>query len=178
MGSASTADVAETPTPAGFGKCADCAFRDTGTPRICSDCARMNFEALAASRCGVCDLPYQSGKTSCGNPLCNRQDRQFTRNFAIAMRSGALEKAISRYKYEGKKGWGLIFARVLVGYLNANKQEFKAFDLITASPCYVGPGGSRDWDHTRLVLQHAAELAPGEWPFDLATPAAIVSQIG
>ena len=34
------------------------------------------------------------------------------------MRSGALERAINRYKYDEVTGWSLIFGRVLAGFLH------------------------------------------------------------
>ena len=40
------------------------------------------------------------------------------------MRSGVLERAINRYKYEGRCGWALIFGRVLAGYINAHRKIF------------------------------------------------------
>jgi predicted amidophosphoribosyltransferase len=118
------------------------------------------MEPLAEERCVVCDLPRQSGEVRCGNPLCNRSDRYFTWNYAIAMRSGELEQAINRYKYQRRHGWALVFGRVLIGFLEENAEVLRQFDVITASPTYTGPGG-RDFDHTRLVLVKAAAE---EWP--------------
>ncbi len=165
--------MADAPTPAGFGRCYQCAYRDTGTPAICSGCAGETFEGLAVQRCDVCDLPYRPGQSECQNPVCKFDDRYFDRNYSIAMRSGVLRDAIHTYKYDNKTGWALIFARVLVGKLEAERETFSRFDLIVASPSYTGEGSARTWDHTRLVLERAAQIAP-EWPFDLEEPAAII----
>jgi predicted amidophosphoribosyltransferase len=91
------------------------------------------------------------------------------------MRSGALERAINRYKYQGRHGWALVFGRVLGGFLEEEAVIFRDFGLITASPTYTGPGG-REFDHTRLVLeQAAAEVSPwDEWPFDIEGEPVIV----
>lgn len=91
------------------------------------------------------------------------------------MRSGVLEGAINRYKFDGVRQWALLFGRILAGFLEEEKRTFRQFDLIVASPTYVGPDG-RAFDHTRLVLQHAAdEVAPGTpWPFDLGETPAVV----
>ncbi|MGC1184368.1 MAG: ComF family protein [Candidatus Dormiibacterota bacterium] len=115
------------------------------------------------------------GEKQCRNPLCSRADRYFQWNFSIAMRSGALKRAINAYKYEGASGWALIFGRILVGFLDRRTTSFESFDLIVASPTFVGEG-SRNFDHTRRVLEKAAaEAPPGKsWPFDLATPPAII----
>jgi len=127
------------PEPAGIGNCANCAYLATGTPAICFRCARQTIEPLTQldDRCGVCDLPLKDDG-ACGNPICSWNDREFGWNYAIAMRSGVLEQAISRFKYDGRWGWRDIFARVLVGFLDQNAATFAAFDLIVASPTFTG----------------------------------------
>lgn len=112
----------------------------------------------------------------CGNPLCSwgPDQRYFERNYAAAMRSGVLKQVLNAYKYGGQRPWAIIFARVLVGFLNERRDVFGAFDLIVASPTFVG-GGGREWDHTREVLREASELDEGaRWPFDTGEPPAIV----
>lgn len=91
------------------------------------------------------------------------------------MRSGVLERAINRYKYEGRCGWALIFGRVLAGYINAHRKIFSGFDLIVGSPTFVSTGGRREWDHIRGILDKASDqFEPGEWPLDLGDPTAII----
>src|SRR5579859_3850898 len=133
----------------GFGSCKSCPFVESGPAELCYACARRTLESLADRdhRCEVCDRPYESGETTCRNPLCGYAGRHFQWNFAIAMRSGVLETALNRYKYHGALGWGLIFGRILAGFLEQQSPTFEAFDLIVASPTYVGPDG-RDFDHT------------------------------
>lgn len=70
------------------------------------------------------------------------------------MRTGALSQAIDRYKVDGKTGWGWIFGRVLVGYLNANRDIFDRYDLIIPTPTYVGTGG-RSFDHIAYIVERA-----------------------
>ena len=102
----------------------------------------------------ICD-GVLSEEGECGNPLC--KDGVLSRGweviYAVAMRSGTLQEVISRYKYEGLKGWAWIFARALVGYL---EQELLLddWDLIIPMPTFIGEGG-RDWDHIDLVLERA-----------------------
>ena len=164
----------DAPAPAGIGNCKVCAYLEAGTPAICFACARTVIEPLPAmdERCGVCDLRLKDDGT-CGNPICNwSEDRRwFGWNYAIAMREGVLERAISRFKYEGKKGWRTIFARVLVGFLDAQPDIFEDFDLIVASPTFIG---DRPYDHTREVILAADWEAEGAWPFDDGDPPAIV----
>jgi len=162
------------PEPLGFGRCAKCPYLKTGTPEICFGCARKSFEALDADRCQVCDLPFKSRCKVCANPICNWDDRDFGWNYAAAMRSGILKSVLDAYKYQDKRGWALIFARVLVGFLNQEMGTFASFDLIVPSPTFVGEDG-RAWDHTRAVILEASELdEDGVWPFDIEDPPAII----
>jgi predicted amidophosphoribosyltransferase len=126
----------------------------------------------ADQRCRVCELPLKDGK--CGNPICSWDDRRFIRNHAIAMRSGKLKEAILRFKYENKYGWGPIFGRVLVGFLDENRNAFEGFDLIVASPGFLDPEGEREYDHARRVIHCAAIESDGRWPFDTRDPAAVI----
>jgi predicted amidophosphoribosyltransferase len=124
-------------------------------------------------RCLVCDREYDEGQTACHNPVCNWPDRQFEWNYAVALKDGPLEQAIYRYKFDDVRAWAAIFGRVHLGFLDLNRQIFGSFDLMVASPTFVGRGG-RSFDHTRAVVEQAArESVPGRWPFDLTDPAAI-----
>lgn len=163
------------PTPAGIGNCRECAYLQGGTAEICYRCARQTIEPLAPldERCEVCDLPLRDDGT-CGNPICSWDDRLFDWNYAIAMRSGILERAISRFKYENARGWRVIFARVLVGFLDENFRTFRPFDLIVASPTFLSSDEAREYDHTREVILAAREEAQGRWPFDVDEPPSIV----
>lgn len=131
-------------------------------------------------RCDVCDQTYVEGQGQCRNPVCGMAERWFDWNYAIAMRSGVLQRVISAYKYSaaasGNRGWAAIFGRILVGFLDANASTFDSADLIVASPTYTGSGSRREWDHIReiLVAADAEQVPPGRWPFDLAEPPAII----
>jgi predicted amidophosphoribosyltransferase len=150
--------------PAGFGACAECAYRDTGSAPICFTCANEHTEALAAARCDVCDqaLPADG---RCGNPVCHFGDRYFTRVWAISMRTGQMRAAITRYKYDGKWGWAAIFGRILVGFLAQDRAVFGAYDLITPSPTYLVSGSGRTFDHTQRIVEAAEIEEPIAWPF-------------
>jgi predicted amidophosphoribosyltransferase len=156
--------------PTGFGTCGGCPYREAGSVSICYPCARQTMRALPRSRCRVCDQELPAPKAPCRNTVCGWPDRQFGWNAAIAMRDGALQQAINRYKYNGRIGWSLIFGRVLAGFLHDRRQLFAEFDLVTASPTFVGPGG-RSFDHTGLVLEVAARLDETGQVFALNPPA-------
>jgi predicted amidophosphoribosyltransferase len=157
------------PKPSGFGNCGTCPYRDTGNVQICYACARHGTTALAETRCTVCDQALPTAGSRCGNPVCNWPDRQFDWNRAVALREGPLTEALTRYKYRGRTGWAMIFGRVLAGFLDERVETFSAFDLIIASPTFVGPGG-RDFDHTSMVLAEAARLDERGLPFVIDDP--------
>jgi predicted amidophosphoribosyltransferase len=147
----------------GFGRCGSCPYNVSAPAELCYACARASIENLAdvRSRCKVCDRPFEVAGEGCHNPLCSSPDRRFEWNFAVAMRSGALQSALNRYKYGSHRGWATVFGRVIAGFIQEHAATFEEFDLIVASPTFTGEGG-RAFDHTRLVLQRAAayDIAP------------------
>lgn len=161
------------PAPAGFGKCGQCAYLEAGTAEICFLCAKNTFEPLSAARCGVCQLGGEPDE-DCGNPLCRWEDRYFDSCMAISMLTGVLEKAVYRYKKDGKRAWALIFGRVVAGYVERNADEIEQYDLIIPAPTYLGPGASREWDHIRLIVEAAARETETSWPFDLSSPGTVI----
>jgi predicted amidophosphoribosyltransferase len=156
------------PRPSGFGRCGTCPYRDTGSVPICYTCARLGMTALGQPRCIICDQAT-SAPGICRNRVCGWHDRQFEWNRAVAMRAGPLENSITLYKYYERRGWALIFGRVLAGFLDAQADTFAAFDLVIPSPTYVGAGG-RAFDHTAMVLSEAARLDERGFPFVIDDP--------
>src|SRR5436190_22856009 len=114
------------PEPLGIGRRKKCAYLEAGTAAICFKCARSVIEPLAPAdeRCPICDQVLENGV--CGNRICSWpiSERYFQWNFAIAMRSGVLETAINRFKYQNQWGWRNIFGRVLVGFLDRHTRTF------------------------------------------------------
>jgi predicted amidophosphoribosyltransferase len=84
------------------------------------------------------------GESRCRNWLCEDQHRRIERVHAIAYLSGPLKTKIHSYKYQGKTGWALIFARLLVGWLEANASSNPP-DLIVANPTYADPAQRCCW---------------------------------
>ena len=73
-----------------------------------------------------------------------------------------------RFKYSGKTGWGMIFARLLIGHLYETWNPADV-DLIIANP----PSPGRN--HTTLVIRHAATYdTADDWPFDDTHDPAII----
>lgn len=162
------------PRPPGFGKCGRCSYRDVDrailqpgvdTWAVCYACASREMESLSADHCEVCGQQNEENG-ECPNYVCGwpRNNRGFSWVSPIAKRTGTLKAAITAYKYEGQRGWALIFGRVLDGFLDAHSAKFKEFDLIIPSPTFVGAGG-RDFDHTWEILNAAGVESFGAWPF-------------
>lgn len=163
-------DSLQTP-PAGFGRCGSCAYLQTGSADICFACASRELDPLPENRCLVCEQELNDDG-SCPNMVCIFDDRYFNTVWAISTLTGTLERAIWAYKGDRQQhGWAAIFGRVLVGFLD--QQELDWFDLIVASPTFVGEGG-RAWDHTGAVID-AADVEDGDrYSFDAGEPRAIV----
>jgi predicted amidophosphoribosyltransferase len=157
--------IEDVPEPAGFGNCGTCAYKLSGTIDTCFDCAKSTLDELAPDRCNFCEGRL-SARGRCGNPLCNRpvEKRGWEFIWAVSTRTGALKRAISAYKYDGKWGWAYIFGRVLVGYLaTMPKNPRDEYGVIIPMPTYVGPGG-RNRDHIADILKRA-QIEDPAWPF-------------
>ncbi|MFI9613224.1 ComF family protein [Streptomyces sp. NPDC052023] len=78
------------------------------------------------------------------------------------MFAGSLEEKIKRFKYDGYTGWGLIFGRLIVGWLNAHEAEVQDIDLILGNPTAKERTPVR---HIEVMMKAAyAEDGTGRWP--------------
>lgn len=171
------------PPVAGFGNCGKCAYRDVsrgqGRVEVCAACASESFASVAADHCDVC-CHALNANGECHNYLCDWGSRGFTRTHAIALYSGRLAGKIKAYKYDGFTGWATIFGRVLASFIAAHPEDFERYDYVIPSPTFTGKGG-RDFDHTGLVVERAADEAnePERFRSDLIyKTAATESQVG
>jgi len=81
---------------------------------------------------------------------------------------------MNAYKFRGVRGWALIFARILLGHLNASVVQFQDYDLIVATPTYQRAGAAQSTTSPGFVLRTAAKLDQYGWAFDVDAPAAII----
>jgi predicted amidophosphoribosyltransferase len=123
----------------------------------------------------VCERPFTAGTSRCPNPLCASAARWFRWNIAAAERSGPLETALNAYKYRGAREWAPVFGGMLAELLERRRHLVEPFDLIAASPTFVGRSG-REFDHMRSLLVETARRVRcgGGWPFDTGPVPAIV----
>ncbi|MFD5768255.1 ComF family protein [Streptomyces sp. NPDC127049] len=129
--------AADLPKPLGFPNCPRCPYVLTGTPETCALCAAKTIKPLAQHHCALCSQNLSAAGAACWNKICNwtPEQRFFTRVDAIALFAYPLESAIKRFKYdEGNAGWGTIFGRLVVGWLNAHADEVADIDLILGNP--------------------------------------------
>jgi len=157
---------------ASFPRCHSCGnFRD-GPARTCLTCASRQLTRPGTDACGVCSQRLAPGR-ECTNELCRGAGRRISRIRAIGYQSGPLRSVIVSYKYRGTRSWSVVLGRLLLAWL----EETMAGDppeLIVANPGYAGPGGD-DFAHAEAVLAGAARADAGQrWPFDTASPAAVV----
>lgn len=156
--------------PAGFPRCGPCPYGRTGPAWICVACAGSTFAPITQPACPVCSQALPGGGP-CRNALCADGSRRIARISAIAFHSGTLREVIRQYKYTGHTGWGLIFGRLVLGWLEAHAAGSPP-DLIVANPTYHAGGR---FAHTEYALHNAADAdLQRRWPFDLASPRAVV----
>lgn len=128
------------------------------------------MEPPSVDHCPVCGQTLNRPGGTCSNWLCNAPDRQFDKALAIAMKNGPLENAILSHK-NGKWGWGIVFARVVLGYLYQYPEVTQRMDLIAPMPSYLAPGiARRGNDHAGWVIEQAMEQDDRGLPFALDPP--------
>jgi predicted amidophosphoribosyltransferase len=157
----------------GFGACGCCPLRDENDALACWACASADVTLGGGAHCGVCDHPLAEG-SPCPNYWCQRDDRGFDVLWAMGLHAGRLRRVIAAYKYRGGQAWASILGRLVAGYLLEHSPWFEEFDLIT--PCPGGPPSGRGWDHVGAIVDAAAG-AIDSWPFDLASPRAVVKTV-
>lgn len=150
-----------------FPQCRRCAYRFNGTTHLCAECADSALRPLAAHRCSVCSQTLTGPGAKCWNKICDWDagTRFFTRVDALALYASPLERTIKEFKYglqDGSQGWGVIFGRLIVGYLEANQESFADIDLIIGNP--TAPGRA-PLQHIEMMMKTAhAEDRLGHWP--------------
>src|SRR5215472_805372 len=156
-----------------FPNCYGCRHFADGPVSTCFACAEPQLSRPTAAACPLC-AQYLRSDGLCPNELCRSPRRRITKIHAIGYQSGALRRAINSYKYRGSRGLSVVFARLLLAWLEQNMAADPP-GLIVANPSFVGPGG-QEFAHTETVLAAAARAATSEacWAFDTATPAAVI----
>jgi predicted amidophosphoribosyltransferase len=151
------------PSPAGFDDCPTCAYAVDGSPAICFPCSTAGGPPSPARACDVCgERLGEDGR--CPNTVCTLEDRYFTRIHTVCERSEEMWSAVYRYKYGGERFRSQVLGRILVGYLEARREEMRRYDVITTGAIHVGPGAPRLWDYLRLIVDAASAAGP-DWPF-------------
>ncbi|MFG1755730.1 ComF family protein [Streptosporangium sandarakinum] len=86
------------------------------------------------------------------------------------MKAGTLENCIWQLK-DGAYGWGMIFARIVLGHLYANPNLVRQVNAIIPMPAYRTPGEPRQGnDHAGYVIERAMEEDDQALPFVLDPP--------
>jgi predicted amidophosphoribosyltransferase len=77
------------------------------------------------------------------------------------------------YKFDAVRGWALIFARILLGFLDDHFWDFCDHDLILANPAYNRKSAAPKRNNAQFIISTASEIDVDDWPFDISPPAII-----
>lgn len=167
------------PPPTGFGNCGPCPYLQVGHVRICHECASERLTAPSEPNCPICHQSLRPGEDACVNRLCSDPQRAFESTAVIGVKAGILEQGIWRLKEDGEHGygWGMIFARIVLGHLYTHPDLVELADFIIPMPCYLEPGQPRQGnDHTGYVIERAILEDDRNLPFALNPPLIIKSR--
>ncbi|MEV0826392.1 ComF family protein [Nonomuraea rubra] len=162
------------PPPAGFGQCPRCPYGTTGPFLRCYDCASETIRTPAADNCPVCHLALDSPDAACWNRLCRSPTRKFDGTYVIGVKAGELEKTIWQLKYgtwDGRWGWGVIHARIVLGYLYTHPDVLDGVAAIIPTPgLWTTHRGAPRRDYVGWVIEKAIEQDDQGLPFVLDPP--------
>lgn len=148
--------------PLGFPNCPACPYLIHGASSTCIDCALSTIPPLTGRRCPICaQLVDQS---TCRNKICTKPapQRGFTSVAAISVDSDPLREKVRQFKYDGKYGWGSIFGRLILGWLDRNAHSASSYTHILANPSYLD---RKPYRHIELMLRSASiEDIYHRWP--------------
>ena len=150
-----------------FPDCRRCPYVHPGQWTVCVPCAAEQLPSIE-DPCPIC--AQERNKQTCYNRLCSGHAGLLYLEgiTAITLHTEPLVQVMRRYKYEGRVGWSMIFARLLIGHLY-QQWEPSEVDIIIANP----PSPGRE--HTTKVIEHAATSdTADEWPFDDTGDPAII----
>ncbi|MGP3933665.1 hypothetical protein [Nonomuraea sp. KM88] len=158
------------PPPAGFGSCGECPYLQAGHVRICHECASESLQPPNEPNCRICRQALRSGELTCSNRLCSDPQRAFEWTAVVGVKAGTLEQGVLRLK-RGAYGWGMIFARIILGHLYTHPELVDEVDAIIPMPAYLGPHQARKGnDHTGYVIERAILEDDENLPFVLDPP--------
>jgi predicted amidophosphoribosyltransferase len=158
-----------------FPDCHDCARFRSGPAALCLVCASGQISQPGPGACPVC-AQHLANDGGCPNELCRHPGRRIGRIRAIGYQTGPLRRVIHSYKYGGVHSWSVLLGRLLLAWLDQTMTADPP-GLIVVNPGYPGACArdGQEFGHTEAVLRAAAAAdAVHRWPFDTATPAAIV----
>jgi predicted amidophosphoribosyltransferase len=158
-----------------FPDCHDCARFRSGTAAACLACASSEISQPGPAACPLCSQ-HLAKDGRCPNELCRHPGRRIGRIRAIGYQTGSLRRAIHSYKYGGVQSWSVLLGRLLLGWLDQNMTADPP-DLIIVNPGVAGADAAtgQPLGHTEAVLRAAAAADAGRrWPFDIATPPAVI----
>jgi predicted amidophosphoribosyltransferase len=148
--------------PLGFPNCQKCPYVINGPVHVCAACAAQTITHVPQQHCEICSQDTSTTGGRCTNQLCSTPDRAIESVFAIAMSTEPLRNLIRGFKDNPELARGLIFGRLVLGWLQANLPPTDV-DLIVPNPTFTQAGAL---GHTEKVLANArGEDVFGEYPF-------------
>ncbi len=147
--------------PPGFPNCATCPYQVSGAAAFCIGCALSTVPQLTGIRCPVCAQEVDAA--GCRNRICLQPTRGFGTVSAISVDSAPLNDTIRRFKYPpGFWGWGNIFGRLILGWLDRHAVQASQYTHILANPSFTG---RQPYQHMERVMAAAAtEDIHRRWP--------------
>ncbi|MEW1838526.1 hypothetical protein AB0392_11280 [Nonomuraea angiospora] len=128
----------------------------------------------AAVNCPICHLALEAPGAECWNRLCRSSSRAFEWTAVIGVKERELEKTIWDLKFSPgprRWSWGIIHARIILGYLYTHPEILDGVDAIIPTPgLWTSHEGSPRRDYVGWVIEQAIAQDDQGLPFILDPP--------
>ncbi len=163
------------PDPPGFAACRTCPYVTTGPIATCYECASERIRQPSEPNCPICHQRLDAPGAICMNSLCRSPSRRFEGTVVIGVKSGELERTIHELKFrtewEGRWGWCVIHARIMLGYLYAHPAALANVDAIIPNPGTPATRkGMTSRDYIATTIEEAVKQDDRGLPFVLDPP--------
>ena len=132
-----------------------CIFCDCeiSSGHICSDCLNKNI-FNEGNRCEICDTPIKEGNKICDH--CKKSKRYYQKCISPFIYDGNVRKSVIKFKSDGAKYLGKIFAKFIYEKLVVENIDF---DVIVPVPSHKKTIKERGYNPAKVLADELSKLS-------------------
>ena len=121
---------------------------------VCPEC-RKKLTVITEPRCIHCGKPLDREEQEyCAD--CRKKDSYITQGRALWVHSDPVPRAVYRFKYHNRRGYGVVFAREMAGHYEEWIRKCK-IDLIVPVPLHPSKKRKRGFNQAEILAKTLSE---------------------